>query len=277
MSKHNVTFVVFTYNEESRLERVIKNFKDFGDILIADNKSIDRTQEIARAYGCGILNREKNYTFVENQEMVDLIFNTVKTDWIYWAFADEMLEKKTLIKITDIIAANKYDIINIDRKNYSEGEFCYNVFHTRTNKAFKRGAIDFSDNVIHQMGKPIVSKSRIYFMDDKDFIHHFTSNTISEYIKIVDRYTEAELSNNEKPQESFIQLLWQITKRFLKNYFYEKGYKAKYAGLQVVLTFIFYELIKNIKLYEHINGLNRSTIEKKYDKQRDEILKQFEV
>ena len=36
---NNITFVIFTYNEEKRIERVIKNLKDYGTVLIADNKS----------------------------------------------------------------------------------------------------------------------------------------------------------------------------------------------------------------------------------------------
>ena len=104
MDKSNITFVIFTFNEEARIENVIKNFKNFGKILIADNKSTDRTVEIANQYGCDVYTRQKHYNYVENQELVDLLYKEISTDWIYWGFADEMLELDALKKISEIIA-----------------------------------------------------------------------------------------------------------------------------------------------------------------------------
>jgi glycosyltransferase involved in cell wall biosynthesis len=268
----NITFVVFTFNEERRIERVIKNFMNFGNILIADNKSTDKTVEIARAYGCDIYIREKNYIYVENQELVDKLYEHIKTEWIYWAFADEMLDIPSVKKLVEVIDLGKYDVVNFRRKNYFEGEFCYNIFQVRTNKAFKKNAIDFTNNKIHGMGNVTVPKENVYYMNDKYFVHNFSSHTASHILDSINRYSEEECLPGSKPKVSVMYIFFQLIKKIIKNYFFEKGYKAKYTGLQMILTQVCYEWFIDLKKYEKMNKLDKSHIEYLYDQRKDEIL-----
>lgn len=270
--QNNITFIIFTYNEEKRIERVIRNFRHYGTVLLADNKSTDRTAEIARSYGCEVFIREQNYEFVENQHLADLLYKEVKTDWIYWGFADEMLEKGTLEEIHKIIAADKHDIISIDRKNYYYGKFCYNLYHARTWKIFKKHAIDFSDNVIHGTGKPTVKEDRIYKLPDKYFVHHFISNTAVSYLRVINTYTDTELKFKYTAKTSVFYLVYLVVKGLVKNYFIDKGYKAGYAGLALAELFLFYALVKIMKHYEQSNNLTTPGIEATNDVHRDKIL-----
>jgi glycosyltransferase involved in cell wall biosynthesis len=272
---NNITFVIFTYNEENRIERVIRNFKNYGKILIADNKSTDRTQEIALSHGCEILIREKQYIFVENQEMVSLIYEKVTTDWIYWGFADEMLDKITLIKIKEAVESGKYDIISMDRKNYFYGEFCYDIYNGYNFKIFKKNAIDFIGNHIHGLGKPIVSGERIFKMPEKYFVHHFISNTASSYLNVINKYTEAELESKFKVKKSKLNFLLIVVYYYLKNIFFSRGYKAGFNGLALTELMLTYAVIRNMKHYEKQNLLSTLAIEKKNNLIRDQLLKQF--
>lgn len=274
---NNITFVIFTYNEEKRIERVIKNLKDFGTVLIADNQSTDKTQEIAKQYGCDIFIRTEEFEFVESQEMMNSLDKVVKTDWIYWGFADEMLDKKTLDEISNIIATNKYDIISIDRKNYYHGRFCYDAFASRTNKIFKKGAIDFSNNVIHGFGKPTVIPDKIYNLPDNMFVHHFISNTAQSYLNTINRYTETELKFTHKDRGAIFNFILLPTKLFLSNFILKKGYKAGFAGWNLTFIQIFYFIVKYIKFSEKTNHLTALEIEKQNDVFRDLILEKFNV
>jgi glycosyltransferase involved in cell wall biosynthesis len=270
--KNNITFVIFTYNEERRIERVIKNFKDYGKILIADNRSTDRTQEIALRFGCDILVRENEYIFVENQELVNLIYSRIDTQWVYWAFADEMVDKPTLDEILKNVNSNKYDVINIDRKNYYYGKFCHDLLHSRTSKVLKKGAIDFRGNEIHSMGKVVVPLSRVCFLSNKFFVHHFISFTVSDTLNTINRYSEAEVKAKYKHKVSIMYIYYQITKHIIKNYIFSKGYKSAYAGLQAIMMHICEEWVRDIKHYESDNHINMLTIENAYNVERDKIL-----
>lgn len=272
MNNKDITFIIFTYNEASRIERVIKNFESFGNILLADNNSTDGTVDIAKQYGCKIFLRKEDYAFVENQQLVEQLYQVVDTEWIYWGFADEMLDGNTLNMISEIIKSNSYDIISMNRKNYSHGVFCYDLFHGYNYKAWKKGAIDFVKNPIHGMGKATVANEKIYKMPDRYFIHHFSSYTAKSYINTLNRYTDTEVEFCENYDTSLYGVIKQFIKRILKNYLFDGGYKAGYAGLGSVLMTLSYEWMRNIKIYEKQNGLNRDVIESKNNIIRDDIL-----
>lgn len=269
---YNITFVIFTFNEEARIENVIKNFIDFGKILIADNKSTDRTIEIAKNYGCDIFIREKHYDFVENQELTDSLYSVITTDWLYYGFADEMLEKSTLLEIGKIIDEDKFDIINIDRKNYFYGDFCYDLFNSRTNKIFKKHKIDFTHNKIHGFGTPSVSNDKIFVLNDKYFVHHFISNNAASYLNVINRYTDNEIGTLSKYHNSVFYSILFFFKNIFINYFFRKGYKSGFSGIVLIELTIFYSIIKKIKIYEKLEGISPSNIEEKNNKIRKLII-----
>lgn len=268
----NITFVIFTFNEENRIDRVIRNFKDFGRILVADNKSTDKTVEIAQKYGCDILIREEHFDYVENQKMLDLIYKNIETDWIYWGFADEMLDLETLLEIKKVIDSGQFDIISIDRKNYYYGKFCYDAFSSRTNKIFKAGSIDFSDNKIHGFGKTTVPINKIFKLQDKYFVHHFISNTAKSYLKTIDSYTDTETRFSEKPNMNLFFPIVILCGLLIKQFILKKGYKAGFPALQLTLLFAVYYIIKNMKLYESTNDLCVENIEAINNKTRNNII-----
>jgi len=155
-----VTFVLFTYNEEQRIERAIQNFIPFGPVLVVDNESEDQTRQIALRHGCEVL-IHKNAGWVEDEITTARVKSAVGTPWIYWGFADEMVDAKTIRAILSEIDSGRCDIVNIARKNYYYGEFCHELFADRMNRIFKKDAIDFTGNKIHCFGK-VVPGSRIH-------------------------------------------------------------------------------------------------------------------
>ncbi|WP_157687555.1 glycosyltransferase family protein [Pedobacter psychrophilus] len=163
----------------------------------------------------------------------------------------------------------------MDRKNYNDGLFAGNLFHSYNFKAFKKHALDFSNNRIHGMGKPTVSENRIYKMPQKYFIHHFSNYTVSSYVNTINRYTDMEIQNVYNSNFSLFKVLALFIKRIIKNYFFDKGYKMGRTGLYAVLMVTCYEWVKQIKIYENQNNLTRKTIEIQNDKIRDQILNEF--
>lgn len=270
--KDKITFVVFTYNEADRIERVIRNFKNFGKILIADNNSTDATQEIARRHGCDIFLRREEYVFVENQKLVNQLYDVIDTEWIYWAFADEMLDEKTLMEIQSVVKGDQYDIITMDRKNYFYGNFCYDLYHARTYKVFKKYALDFTENEIHGMGRATVSPNKVYDLPDKFFIHHFISNTAESYLNVINRYTNSELASKYKVKTSLLYFILLCGRIILRDLFNSKAYKTGFSSVALTQLMIFYALVKNMKHYEAEHNLTTRKIEEKNNERRDKIL-----
>jgi glycosyltransferase involved in cell wall biosynthesis len=266
----DLTFVVFTFNEEKRIERVIKNFMKFGSILIVDNESTDSTLDIAKEYNCEVL-VNKNMGWVEDEVTTSRVKKVVKTEWIYWAFADEMIDFSTVEAIYSAINTGKYDVINISRKNYYYGHFCFDAFADRMNRIFKKEAIDFTGNKIHGFGTVTVEKEKILYLPDSHFVHHFISNTAESYLNVINRYTSID-ADSDKKFRGVSRMMLGAAKIFLVNIIIRGGYKSMPSAFFLVLNMIYYSWVANMKAYEKMNNLGRSEIEEKNNRYRDSIL-----
>lgn len=267
----NITFIIFTYNEEKRIERVIKNLHGHGKILIADNKSSDNTLAIAKSYGCDIYIRNKTCVYVETAEMMAALKQEVTTDWVYWGFADEMLELKTLNEMNRLIVQDNYDVISIDRKNYYWGRFCYDAYASRTNKIFKVDAINFEGNKIHGFGKLSSDSIRVYDLPSDYFVHHFISNNIESYLNTINRYTNIE-AEQTSISPNILLILGRSMLSCIKQYWVKGAYKAGTAGMALVCIQTFYTITNTLKNTELKSGLVGGEIENLNNKIRDGLL-----
>ena len=274
MFSNEITFVLFMFNEEARIERAVRNFLPYGRVLVVDNHSTDRTVEIARALGADVLLHE-NPGWVEDEHTASVVKSAVQTPWLYWGFSDEIVDRGTMEAMLSAIQSNKFSIVNIARKNYYYGEFCHDAYRSAQTRAFKKNAVDFTGNVIHSFGKPMVPESGICHLDpDLYFIHHFISNTAKSYMGSLDRYTDIEAAH-AKPMTP-MKMLLRMARGFLGHYFLKGGRKAGYAGIYLGLQTSMYTLMLAMKAYERTNSLSTSTIEIRNNQIRDRLLLELE-
>lgn len=265
-----LTFVIFTYNEENRIERVLRNFTGWGNILVVDNHSTDGTVAIAEQYGAKVL-LHKNPGWVEDENTVALIKQTVQTPWIYWGFADEMLDQEGLMQVVNTIELGIYKIVSLTRKNFYYGKFCHNAYADRLNRVFEKDALDFSGNKIHSFGKTTVPESAICYLDEKKYyVRHFISNTAKIYLATIDRYTDIEAEKTKLSGK--IMLFARLGKQFLKHYLIGGAYKAGTPGLFLVLQMMYYQCILAMKTHEIHHALIVGEIEKINNVEREKIL-----
>ncbi len=278
MIEHKITFVVFTYNEESRIKQVIENLKKYGEILINDANSSDKTVAIAQANGCKVINRvnSNKYSYVENYEVYQQIRDNVDTEWIYWAYADEFIPFSVLDEVLKIIKENRYDVIKIIRKNYFYGKSLHDAFASYQLRFFKKDAIDFRDNKIHSFGKLNVPISKVYELPSIHYIHHFDNATYSSLCSKGDKYSNDDYIDDNY---GFVMkvILWGIArplKMIILNYFIKGAWKAGFPGLFYCMVATQYPIMRLIKDYEKKHYLNKINIEMKYNEIRTELLKE---
>ena len=266
-----LTFVVFTYNEEKRIERVIKNFIHSGAVLIVDNHSTDGTVRIAEQHGCKVL-LNKNQGWVEDEVTAQRVKDAVQTPWIYWAYADEMLERKTLDHLVETIESDQYSVISMARKNYYYGRFLHDAFIARLTRVFKKEAVDFTGNRIHHFGRVTVASDKVYQMPSDYFVHHFISNTAESYVASLNRYSTIEATASGAPRHIVLKLL-RVGVNFVTNYAFRGAWRAGVAGFYVSFFQLFYELLSHMKSLEKARAISSANIESTHDVARDEILR----
>ncbi len=272
---HDLTFVIFAFNEENRIARVLKNLIPFAKVLIVDNFSSDKTVEIAKSYGSKVL-LNKNNGWVEDEETVLRIWNAVDTNWIYWGFMDEMIELATFGAINQAINSEKYDIINITRKNYFYGRFFYDAFSDRLDRVFKKEAIDFHANKIHHMGKRTVPNERVLRLDKAYFVHHFINSTAKTCAASWNNYSDIEIIEGHRRKGASLALIFiRAIKRMFLNLVVRKGYKAGFAGVYFCIFSIWYDILVEIKMKEYKLNINQSSIENNNNLVRDQIISEM--
>jgi glycosyltransferase involved in cell wall biosynthesis len=269
---HKVTFVLFTFNEEKRLHWFIKNFSGHGHLLVVDNESTDNTVKLAEEAGCQVL-INKNQGWVEDEITTTRIKRAIKTEWIYWGFADEMIKPMSLDHILNIINSDQFDIVKLNRKNYFYGTFCGNVLADMQVKFFKKNAIDFTANKIHGFGKITVSDQRVYSAPNEIYVGHFMDDDISSYLAKINKYTDIEEVSKENIKGSFFKgFVVAPLKIFLKNYFFQKGWRLGVPGIVIIYAQMTYSCIKAIKSYEANSLIYRKRMEEIYRDEKERYI-----
>lgn len=277
--KKNITFVIFTYNEEKRIVQIIKNFKNYGDILLMDGGSTDNTKKIAEELGAKyILRPETDKDFAENTDNYKVILENITTDWIYWGFADNLAPKSLLDKITEIINEGKIKYIMTPLFTYLYGETKYPMLKSYNPMFFHKDYIDFTNNTIHGMGKYLGNNDEKLTLPscDKYAVKHYSLYDLNKFVLNHLGYaeTEAKIKYEKGKKFNVFIMLGAMVRYFIL--YYKFSYKYGIKGLNTALIYSFFRFMVYAKLYEIENNLNLETIENEFRKSKDKILKEFE-
>ncbi len=271
---NDITFIIFAFNEEKRIHFPLKLFSKYGNVILVDNSSTDDTKKIAVKYGARIINRKKtNHEMVvtESKEMADFVFKYVKTEWVYWGYADEIMSEKCILKYIDIINRNNKKIIIQNYLTYLYGSnrpFMYQMFSFRV---FKKNAIKFypQNKSIHKIGEihKNISEDEIEFLgNDPDYsIHHFSVYNTKKLIANHNMYSD--IHSNVLPSNfRIINLIMKPFFNFLNLYFYHRNFLNGINGFIASVQYSYYSFIVEVKRYENIKDINLDSIEEKFSK-----------
>ena len=271
-----ITWIVFTFNEAARIERVVRNLRASGPVLVVDNYSDDDTKVLAEALGAKVL-LNKNPGWVEDENTARVVKEAVQTPWLYWGYADEMLSHNTISHLIDIVASDQHDVVSIGKRNYFYGSFCERAFAGGAlPRLFRKDAIDFTDNIIHHFGRITVPDSRVYHVSPNTyFVHQFISHSTGTMLGNLDRYSDIE-ARRGKARHPF-RIFIGIFKTFIVNYLMRGGYRAGREGFFYCLYNLVYDIFLGMRRFEVQRGYHRSSIEYLNNRWRDDILRDQEV
>lgn len=273
---NDITFIIFAFNEEKRIHFPLKLFSKYGNVLLVDNSSTDDTKKIAVKYGARVINRKKtNHEILvtESKEMADFVFKYVKTEWVFWGYADEIMSEKCILKYIEIINRNNKKLIVQNYLTYLYGSnrpFINQMFSYRV---FKKNAIKFypQNESIHKIGEinNNITEDEIEFLEnDPDFsIHHFsvynTKKLTTNHNMYSDIHANVLVSNFKK-----INLITKPFINFLILYFFQRNFLKGINGFIASVQYSYYSFMVEVKRYENINNINLDSIEGKFSKHK---------
>lgn len=269
-----ITFLVFTFNEERRLEYILRCIQSYGDIVVIDNFSADRTVEIARQYTDKVY-QFKNPGYIENEETMSFALGKTNTKWVYLTYVDELLPIPLLEELTRISTQDQYDIVEIYRKNFMYGQEIYNYgkHHLRM---FRPNSVDFKGNMIHKLGRYLVSKSRVHKIraTDDTSIWHFSSYDSSKLELAHNRYANLEAAQVYGAGKKFsgLRALFKLMFYFWGTYIGLGGIRGGWPGFFISVQIAYFKFSIEARLWEYENNRSLDQIEKKYDELKESLL-----
>ncbi len=244
MSK--ISAVIIARNEEKMIGECLDSLSFCDEIIVIDNNSIDKTVEIAEKYNAKIYHDGSgDFSILRN-----LGLKNAQNEWVLYIDADERVDKALLEAIKKAIETNEFGSYRVQRKNFYLGinewphiEKIIRLFN-KENISEWFGQIHESPKVSGQTG--ILG----------GFLLHFTHRDLeSMVIKTIGwSQTEAILRfNANHPRITRWRIPRVMITAFISSYIFQKGYKAKTAGLIESIYQAFSIFITYAKLWEMQN------------------------
>ena len=263
-----ITFFVFTYNEENRLEDMLKSLRPHANIVVVDNHSTDNTVDIANSYTDRVYKR-KNIGYVENEETMKFVMDILETEWAYLCYVDEYIPGDLMSILKSTAEKSAFDAVEIYRKNFMYGRevFNYGKHHLRM---FRRGAVDFTGNIVHRLGVYSVDSSRVLKVPVKKLtsIWHMSAYNTDCLERSHNRYANLEaIQRNKMLGQKFsgLRAIWKLVFFFFGTYIGLGGFRGGWPGFFISVQIAYFKFSIEARLWEKDNNVDLGSIANEHE------------
>jgi glycosyltransferase involved in cell wall biosynthesis len=247
---NTLSVVISAYNEEKNIKECLTSVTWVDEIIVINNGSTDKTEEIARKYTTHIIRQENDPQRIDLQKNTG--FEKASGSWIFSLDADERIPKELAEEIKKLLS-NKEIIeagYEIPRKNIIFGKWIQHSlwWPDYQLRLFKKGKGKFTNVSVH---KSITITGEIGRLAEPMLHENYTS--ITQYVrKMDDIYAENEAIALVKSGKKLRSLdsISMPAHDFLKTFFLQKGYKDGLHGLVLSLLQAFYAFLVFAKVWE---------------------------
>lgn len=272
----NISFVIFTKNEEKRIGYIVRNFIKYGEVLIFDDSSDDNTKVVAEGLGAKFITRPTEI-MPDTEAMFAFINKFISNGWVFYGCADHILPVELLEKMREISLQNKIKYVEVPIFTYLWGDTVYPVHKGYNCRFFRKDSIDFSNNHFHGLGQFTGTKDEVLTlpMKEKYAIHHYSLYDLRKFVSKHLSYAEIEAQEKFERNKKFnvFLMIGAMVRYFVL--FYKYSFKNGIRGFNVAMLYAFFRFMVYFRLYEIENGLNLDSIEAEFVKSKNEILKKL--
>lgn len=269
------------FNEENRIENVIKNYLGFtNDIIVVDKFSSDKTAEICKTFPQV---RVINYpSGIDESEQTKMVNDLALNEWILYVTCSEISTLELLNELQNVVINSKKmnwkaavfnrisftsGVITHDLKNlYSN--FSLGIFARFMNKKY----FDFNNARIHFEAPVVAKPNEVYVIDHRIPLIHIRNDDVYSSEQKHARYAEIEVISILKAggKGSFFRLFGRTLYNFVKIYL--GNYKVGFPGFVTSILHALYIFQVELRLLsirynftsEVIKSNNLKIIEKYY-------------
>lgn len=243
--KLSVTIIAF--NEEKDLSRAITSVRGLADevVVVVDSKTIDKTKEVAEHLGARTFVREFD-TFANQKNFAARL---AKGDWILPLDADEIVSKELADEIKDAVKSDEFDAYLIPRRNFLLGA---EIKHTRWSPdkhiwLWRKG----KGKWVGEIHEEVIVEGKVGELKNAKI--HYQYKTVSEFLKMMNAYTEmiAEEIVKKGKKFSYFRFFFDPTLSFFRRFIYKKGFLDGWRGFILSYLMAIYRMTTWIKVWEN--------------------------
>ncbi|MDP3119863.1 MAG: glycosyltransferase family 2 protein [Sulfuricurvum sp.] len=241
----NVSAVMIVKNGARTIRRTLESLKEFDDVIVYDNGSVDETLNIAREYS-NVHLIEGNFDGFGTTKNRAASF--AKHDWILIIDSDEVVDEKLLHALkTKPLDSKTIYIVNF-LAFYKEIQIKHCGWNNqKIRRLYNKTVTHFNDNAVHEniidegMKKEAIEGN----------MKHYSYMSISDFIVKLDRYSTLFANDNVgKKSSSPLKASFNGLYSFFRTYILKRGFLDGYAGLIIAFSHMATNFYKYIKLYE---------------------------
>jgi glycosyltransferase involved in cell wall biosynthesis len=237
------------FNEESRIENLLKCLVWCDDIIVVEKSSTDRTRDIALRYTSKVMTVPYSDHGIEHKEA----FQMVSHEWILSVTASDIIHPGLVDKMQALIVKDPfpYDIVAIPFVIMAFG-VCdsHSPWFMPTKKLlFRKNAIEVR-NEVHRENR-FLSK-RIYKMrpNDVEALYHLTMPTMDSYFSRIIRYCHVEPNKYPARGTGLWKVFCEIILASGWLIFKKRVFLLGWNGIALGLAFLVYYASKFLFVWE---------------------------
>lgn len=243
MSIKNISVTVLTKNSERYLDAVLKSLHGFGEVMIYDTGSTDRTKEIADSY--------EHATWIEGffdgfGETHNRASSLARHDWILSIDSDEVLSIDLKKEIENCVL-NPQSVYSISRRNFYKGKVIKSCGWSPDYqiKLYNRVVTKYSQAAVHEA---VVAQGlkKVFF---KHHVDHFPYASIEDFLHKMQSYSTLFARQHQgKRSSSTPKAIFRGLYTFLRCYFLQRGILEGSEGFEIAIYNAMTTYYKYLKL-----------------------------
>ncbi len=251
MSRQKISAFVVCKNEERHIGLCLESLSFCDEIIVVDSFSTDRTVEICNEYNVRVIQRE----WPGYRAQKEFACSQMTHEWVICLDADEYVSDELREEIELILQGKSHLSLN------SFSGFCLNRVMFYFGKWWRKGGWYpehrlrfFKKEEARWVGREPHENVEVRGPTAKlkGELYHFSYEDFSDQLQKLTShaFTRAKVDFDDGRRASVSDMLVKPWLRFIKFYFFKKGYKEGVPAVVVGITEAFYVFLKYAKLWE---------------------------
>lgn len=241
-----ISAIILTKNEENNIGACLESISWCDEKIVIDDKSEDKTAEIAKAKGAKVYVHSMHKNFSEQRNFG---LDKAKGDWILFIDADERVSSALWYEIMQHTSESieNYDGFYLKRQDIMWGKVLKygETGNVQLLRLSKKDAGRW-EGLVHERWN---IKGKTLLLNNP--LDHFPHSTVSEFLREINFYTDlrAEELYRIKTKSNWLSIIAYPKAKFILNYFFKGGFLDGLPGLVFAIVMSFHSFLVRSKLW----------------------------